>query len=416
MPGTTWVSSSQHCTIGKHPSNELVLADRTVSRFHCEIRVDENRARVRDLDSRNGTLVDGVPVHEAFLRAGSLLKLGHVLLRFDFLTDAPWLPISTRSSFGGLVGRSVAMRTTFTLLERAASSDITVLLQGETGTGKGVAAEAIHQLGTRRNGPLVVVDCGAIPCNLLESELFGHEKGAFTGADRRRAGAFELAAGGTIFLDEIGELPQDLQPKLLRVLDSGEFQCIGGVPQRADVRVVAATNRDLRTEMSSGRFRSDLFFRLAVMKIAIPPLRERPDDIGPLVEQILRSLGATAEQLAALHTPEVLRALLQSAWPGNVRELRNHLERCLVFGDFRCVAREVQSVPVSARSVDVGIEYAEARRRALEKFELEYAQALLSRHNGKVAEAAAAAGIDRVYLYRILRRHGIKPKDPRNRR
>jgi DNA-binding NtrC family response regulator len=408
--GLTWESSSDRCSIGFHPSNDLVVEDATVSRFHCEVRIGEDGAHVRDLDSRNGTVLDGVRVTDAFLRGGSLLKLGRVGLRFEFSAESNRLPVSAGNAFGNLVGSSVAMRTAFALLDRAALSDVTVLLEGETGTGKGVAAEAIHRASTRRDGPFLVVDCGAIPPNLLESELFGHEKGSFTGAVSRRVGAFEEASGGTIFLDEIGELAQDLQPKLLRVLESKEYRRVGAnAMQKTDVRVVAATNRDLRAEVNAGRFRSDLYFRLAVVKVTIPALRERPEDIPITVEQILKALGADPQQSTALRTPEFFAALGHSAWPGNVRELRNYLERCLVFQDALPVSTEPARGGTLMAGIDPKLAYAEARRRALDGFEKGYAEALLREHNGKVSAAAAAAGMDRVYLYRILRRHGIKP-------
>jgi DNA-binding NtrC family response regulator len=409
--GMSWESSSDRCSVGFHPSNDLVVEDATVSRFHCEVRIADDGAHVRDLDSRNGTVVDGVRVSDAFLRAGSLVKLGRVGLRFEFSAESNRLPVSSGNAFGKLVGASVAMRTAFALLERAAHSDVTVLLEGETGTGKGVAAEAIHRASTRASGPFLVVDCGAIPPNLLESELFGHEKGSFTGAVARRVGAFEEASGGTIFLDEIGELAQDLQPKLLRVLESKEYRRVGANNMsKTDVRVVAATNRDLRAEVNAGRFRSDLYFRLAVVKVTIPALRERPEDIPITVETVLRALGADETNSAALRTPEFFAALGHSAWPGNVRELRNYLERCLVFQEALPVSSEPGGGGVTAMAgIDAKVQYAEARRRALDSFEKGYAEALLREHNGKVAAAAAAAGMDRVYLYRILRRHGIKP-------
>jgi two-component system, NtrC family, response regulator GlrR len=410
--GMSWESSSDRCSVGFHPSNDLVVEDATVSRFHCEVRIADDGAHVRDLDSRNGTVVDGVRVSDAFLRAGSLVKLGRVGLRFEFSAESNRLPVSAGNAFGKLVGASVAMRTAFALLERAAQSDVTVLLEGETGTGKGVAAEAIHRASGRASGPFLVVDCGAIPPNLLESELFGHEKGSFTGAVSRRVGAFEEASGGTIFLDEIGELAQDLQPKLLRVLESKEYRRVGANNMaKTDVRVVAATNRDLRAEVNAGRFRSDLYFRLAVVKVTIPPLRERPEDIPITTEQILRALGAEESSSGALRTPEFYAALGHSAWPGNVRELRNYLERCLVFQEALPVVSSDGGGggPMVMAGIDPKLAYAEARRRALDGFEKGYAEALLREHNGKVAAAAAAAGMDRVYLYRILRRHGIKP-------
>lgn len=392
--------TSGRCTIGTHESNDLRLEDKRVSRFHCEI-VDA--ARVRDLGSRNGTSVDGVRVVEAFLRAGSLLKLGGVTLRFDPLRDVHRLPLSARTSFHGLVARSVAMRAALASIERAATSDATVLLEGETGTGKGKVAEAIHRAGARAGGPFLIVDCGAVPAALIESELYGHEKSAFTGASERRIGAFEEASGGTLFLDEIGELPLEQQPKLLRALESKEIRRVGANRhERVDVRIVAATNRDLRREVNDGRFRADLYYRLAVLRVTLPPLREREDDIPVLARELLASLGAGEETIDRLCTPELLASLRRAAWPGNARELRNHLERCLAFDEALPIGDELKR---EGAPVDASVPYAEARRRAIEAFEREYVRDLLARHGGKVSEAAAAAGMDRVYLHKLVRRH-----------
>ncbi len=408
LSGSRRQSDSDHCSIGLHPLNDFVIDDPTVSRFHCEIRVAVDGAKIRDLNSMNGTIVDGVGVTEAFLRGGSLVRLGRAVVRFDFTTESNRLPLSDRSSFGSLVGTSAAMRTCFALMEKSAGTDSTVLLEGETGTGKSRAAQAIHQLSSRKDRPFIVVDCSAIPSNLLESELFGHEKGAFTGATSRRIGAFEEASGGTIFLDEIGELPGELQPKLLRVLENREIRRIGSnTHQPVDVRIIAATNQDLRAAVNVGHFRPDLYFRLAVVKIHVPALRERPEDIPALVDQVLSSLANDPNQSAALRTPEFMARLALSAWPGNVRELRNYLERCLIFqepqplADCPTVSGEV--------AVDAKETYAVARRRALDRFERGYLEALLRLHQGKVTQAANAAEMDRVYFYRLLRRHGIRP-------
>jgi two-component system, NtrC family, response regulator GlrR len=406
--GRVWESNGDSCSIGLHALNDLVLEDPTVSRFHCEIKMEGAGARLRDLDSRNGTIVDGVTVYDALLRDGSLLRLGRVTVRFEVGGGSNRLPVSSRTSFGSLVGRSVAMRTSFALMERAAETDFTVLLEGETGTGKGEAAEAIHAASLRRAQPMLVVDCGAIPENLLESELFGHEKGSFTGAESRRIGAFEEASGGTIFLDEIGELSPDLQPKLLRVLENREIRRVGTNTYRpVDVRVIAATNRDLRAEVNAGRFRPDLYFRMAVVKIPLPPLRQRPEDLPVLVERILARTGADEAAAAPLREPAFLAGLARAAWPGNVRELRNYLEQCLVFRD--SPAPEAAAPEAQPFHVDAELPYAEARRRALDRFEALYLEALLQKHDGKVTQAARAAGVTRVHLYRLLRRHGIKP-------
>ncbi|WNZ59036.1 sigma 54-interacting transcriptional regulator [Myxococcus sp. MxC21-1] len=410
QPGQSKDSNADTFSIGSHGLNDFVIEEPTVSRFHCEVKVDHDGARLRDLDSRNGTVLDGVHVRDAYLRSGSILRLGRVSVRFDFSPETNRLLISDRPTFGELVGSSPVTRASFALMERAAASDATVLLEGETGTGKSRAAFAIHQASARASGPFLTVDCGAIPGNLLESELFGHEKGAFTGAIQRRVGAFEEADGGTIFLDEIGELPAELQPKLLRVLENKEIRRLGANGyQPVNVRVIAATHRDLRAEVNAARFRSDLFFRLAVVRIIIPALRERPEDIPLIAERILTAFGAGPEQLAALSTPEFIAQLQHAAWPGNVRELRNHLERCLVFQDAMPPdADEVSSQAVLRSLVDPKQPYAEARRRALEVFEREYLDALLKLHGGKVSQAATAADMDRVYLYRLLRRHRLR--------
>jgi two-component system, NtrC family, response regulator GlrR len=400
--GESHEGTSARCAIGTHESNDFRLGDPKVSRFHCEILLEGPEARIRDLGSRNGTVVDGVRVADAFLRSGSLIKLGSVTVRFDLLEQVRRLPISSRRSFHGVVAESTAMRAALAIIERAAASEMTVLLEGETGTGKGKVAEAIHRGSSRSKKPFIVVDCGAIPGNLLESELYGHEKSSFTGASERRIGAFEEASGGTIFLDEIGELPVEQQPKLLRALESKEVRRVGSnTHQKVDVRIVAATNRDLRREVNEGRFRADLYFRLAVLRIPLPPLRERTEDLPVLAKELLRSMGAADEAVAALCTPELFASLARGAWPGNARELRNHLERCLAFDE----ALPVGEQRVVSSTIDASVPYAEARRRALDAFEQAYVKDLLARHGGKVVQAAAAAGIDRVYLYKLLKRH-----------
>jgi two-component system, NtrC family, response regulator GlrR len=310
--------------------------------------------------------------------------------------DAPWLQ--------NLVSDSPSMRRLGALLERAAASDVTILLEGETGTGKSALAEAVHRASPRRGGPFVVVDCGAIPANLLEAELFGNERGAFTGADRARVGAFEEASGGTLFLDEIGELPLEVQPKLLRAIENRTVRRLGSnrhlvVP----VRVVAATCRRLRDETRAGRFRVDLFHRLAVAALTVPPLRERVGDIPAIARSLLAGLGAAPERIAALLTDDALAELCVAPWPGNLRELRNVLERRLVFGD---LCDEVPPADEQPGAIWAG-PYADARRRVLDSFERGYVRDLLQCHHGDVAAAAASARIHRVHLYRLLRRHGL---------
>ncbi|AFE10921.1 sigma-54 dependent transcription regulator [Corallococcus coralloides DSM 2259] len=398
----------------------LPSEESAVPRFHCEMKSEQKGARARAQEERPGTYVDGVRWRQFRARARSGSTGGHPPARHETVLPGP-LNIDEaqralrmqvapeQATFGELVATSAAARASFERMACAAACNATVLLEGETGTGKSRAALAIHRAGARANAPFLVVDCGALPANLLESELFGHEKGAFTGAIQRRVGAFEEADGGTIFLDEIGELPAELQPKLLRVLENREIRRLGSnTYQAVNVRVIAATHRDLRREVQEGRFRADLFFRLAVVGIPLPSLRERTEDIPLIVERILAGLGATPEQLAKLTTPDFLTRLQRAAWPGNVRELRNHLERCLVFQSALPPTSPDALAPAAPRAVDASLTYAESRRRALETFEHDYVEALLKLHGGKVSQAAAAADMDRVYLYRLLRRHGLK--------
>ena len=403
LDGTAQTFAAPKLVLGADPRADLVIADPAMSKFHCEIRIDKGGATVRDLGSRNGTHVDHVRVIEAPLRDGAILKLGRTTLRFDLGTRDVELSLSPRTQFGRLVGHSVAMRAAFAHLEAAASSTATVLLQGESGTGKDLAAEALHTEGARRDGPFVVVDCGAIPANLLEVELFGHEAGAFTGATTRRIGAFEAASGGTLLLDELGELALELQPKLLRALDRHEIQRIGSSERIAtDVRVVAATNRNLREEVNAHRFRSDLYFRLAVLPITLPPLRERVEDLPVLLEALLADLGAATSPAAApLRSGELVPELLRHTWPGNVRELRNYVEAAIVRGDYE--------LPASAEpAIDVALPLRVVRERWIRHVERQYLERLLAAHDDNVSAAARVAGVDRVHLHRLLGRAGLR--------
>src|SRR5688572_11375850 len=407
--GLVWASTGERAVVGTHESVELALHDPTVSRFHCALELGETRVVVRDLDSRNGPRVNGVAVEKAYLESGDVLTLGNTQIRFDLGHDHVKVALSSNDRFGVMVGTSAAMRAVFARLERAAPSDATVLLEGETGTGKEAAAESIHRESGRREGPMVVVDCGAIPPDLLESELFGHERGAFTGAIASRQGAFEAASGGTIFLDEIGELSADLQPKLLRVLERREVKRVGSNSYFAvDVRVVAATNRNLRAEVNARKFRSDLYYRLAVLDVRLPPLRERQEDIPGLVEHILDSLGASDKPEARLlRTPEFYAELSRHPWPGNVRELRNYVERCLALREQTpIVAGDRGAEP--GLNVDVSQPLKVARDAWTRAFERRYLEEILGRHNGNVTAAARAAGVDRIYFYRLLWRHGLR--------
>ncbi|MBX3159573.1 MAG: sigma 54-interacting transcriptional regulator [Deltaproteobacteria bacterium] len=397
--------ASPRTVIGADPRADVVLADPSLSRFHCEIAIDRGRPVLRDLGSRNGSHVDGVPVLEAPLRDGALLLLGRTQLRFEIGTRNVDVHLSPRDRFGRLVGGSIAMRAAYALLEAAAASDATVLLHGESGTGKDLAAESIHLASARRDGPFVVVDCGAIPGNLLEVELFGHEAGAFTGAASARTGAFEAAAGGTLFLDEIGELALDLQPKLLRAIDRREVQRVGSSKRiPVDVRIIAATNRRLVEEVNAHRFRNDLYFRLAVLVVRMPPLRDRASDIPAIVAAILDRLGDRASPMArALDGGELLPELLRHAWPGNVRELRNYVERCLAG---QPTAPHDLADPAPA--IDITQSLRTVRERWVHHIERQYLERLLAAHRGNVSAAARTAEVDRVHLHRLIAKHRLR--------
>ncbi|MBL8956148.1 MAG: sigma 54-dependent Fis family transcriptional regulator [Myxococcaceae bacterium] len=405
--GRTWESTQDRCAIGQHALNQFVIDDPTVSRFHCEIEMSAEGARLRDVGSLNGVLVDGLKVFDAMLRGGSLIRLGRIVLRFDFLLESNLLAVSPHQQFGPMRGASVPMRTCFSVLERAASSDATVLLEGETGTGKSLAARAIHQASARKGKPFYTIDCASLPATLLDSELFGYEKGAFSGAAARRIGLFEEADGGTIFIDEIGELPLELQPKLLHALEMREVRRLGSNQYvKVDVRVIAATHRDLRAEVNAGRFRPDLFYRLAVVRATLPSLRSRPEDIPLVARGLLEGLQAPPGAAERLLTPDLVHRLQREAWRGNVRELRNYLERCVVFerelelGEPPGATEQRDPLPV-----DTSRTYADARRLALDAFEKRYLETLLAAHDGNVTAASQAAEIDRVYFHRLLRRH-----------
>ncbi|MET0386036.1 MAG: sigma-54 dependent transcriptional regulator [Polyangiales bacterium] len=324
-------------------------------------------------------------------------------------TDAP-------ARFGRMVGASTPMRQLFELLQRAAASDATVLIEGETGTGKEVSALAVHENGARKDGPFVVVDCGAIPSQLLESELFGYERGAFTGAIAPRTGAFEAADGGTIFLDEIGELNLDLQPKILRALEGRKVKRVGSNHYAPiDVRVVAATNRNLREEVTAKRFRSDLYYRLAVLHIKLPSLRERKSDLPLLVEEVLRQISALdSPQASTIRSPEFIAMLSRYRWPGNVRQLRNYLERRVALGELVPPPGSETSIPPPPHSAEPAPPLAldqplkVAREAWNSVFEVRYLRALLERYHDNVTAAARAAGVNRVHLYRLLWKHGLR--------
>ena len=393
-------SEGPRVVVGTHQSADLVLTDTAASRFHLEIVLRDGQPFLRDLGSRNGTTLDGVAVIEAPLSAGQRIALGRSALRFDLAEDHLEVPLAEREQFGRLRGRTAASRALFAVLERVATTDATVLLEGETGTGKDTAALAIHEASRRAGQPFLVVDCGAIAATLLESELFGHLAGSFTGAARDRIGVFQAAAGGTVFLDEVGELPLELQKSVLRAIERREVKPVGATRyQEADVRVIAATNVDLRAEVNARRFRADLYYRLAVLPVSVPPLRERLDDLPLLVEALLDELGAANDPAAArLRSPDFAAELRQRPWPGNVRELRNLLERAL--------SGIGEAADPRAAAPDASEH--ETYRAARARWEREYLSALIARSGHNLSQAAKQAGVDRASLYRLLWRHDLK--------
>jgi DNA-binding NtrC family response regulator len=389
--------------VGTSPDNELVLTDPTVSRYHLELRC-EGGVLVKDLGSRNGTFIGDVRVHEALVPVGARLRLGRtVVALLDVGIEATPPPQKT-PEIPGLVAASPALNEIAAAVERLAQSNVSVLVQGETGTGKELIARAIHEAGPRARGPFVVVDAGALPATLIASQLFGHERGAFTGAERRQEGAFELAHGGSIFLDEIGELPLAVQPALLGVLERRSFRRLGGKEDiQVDVRVISATHRDLRAEANQGTFRADLYFRLAVARIEIPPLRDRPEDIEPLVEHFAREITGAPGLPFSEATMAALRA---HRWSGNVRELRNVVESALAMGTVS-LDGVPSAVPDTARSGTI-VPYRAARAEALAAFERRYLRTLIETNGGNASAAARAASMDRPYLLSLLRRHGLR--------
>ncbi len=398
--------------VGTDATCDLVVDDPAVSRRHAEVSLTARGVLVRDLDSKNGTSIGGVPIREAYLSLPAFARVGGVTLRLRALGAPTDVPLWPGASFGGALGGSLVMRALFAQLHRAAQSSETILLTGESGTGKELLARAVHDESPRRDGPFVVFDAGSVAPALLESELFGHVRGAFTGASSDRAGLLAEADGGTLVLDEIGELSLDLQPKLLRALEARKFRPVGSNAWRSfDARIVAATHRDLRAAVTSGKFREDLYFRLAVLHARVPSLRERRDDIELLVE---RMLAANVPPRSLLDLPPgALAMLVAHDWPGNVRELKNAVARLVVLPhveslvDFQGVEGEVR------RGFDgiMGLSWRDARERIVDRFEASYLAAKLREHDGNVARAAAAMGISRQLVHRLMTRHGLREHD-----
>ncbi|HSP79661.1 MAG TPA: sigma 54-interacting transcriptional regulator [Myxococcaceae bacterium] len=421
--GRSLLSDKERLRCGAHPSNDLVLAeDRTASRHHFEILYTERGYLLVDLQSTNGTFLDGRRVERAYLTSGAQIRAGSSTLVFAPLDEEVTVEPDHEGELCGMVGQSVRMRQIFALIKKIAPMDVSVIIGGETGTGKELVARAIHELSGRGKGPLVVLDCGAIPPNLFESELFGHEKGAFTGALTERPGAFERAHQGTIFLDELGELRMDLQPKLLRVLENREVRRVGGNEvMEVDCRVIAATNRDLVKEIAAGNFREDLFFRLSVLTIQLPPLRQRREDIPLILKRALAEPEVVARHGKKRISPEALALLMAYPWPGNIRELMNVLSHLLTFSEGEEVLPEHLPPRVRGQEREGPLPFNEhltfkdAKEQLLENFEREYVTSVLTRCEGNLSRAARESGLHRKSIERLVKKYqldakGMKPR------
>lgn len=434
--GMTCPLELKRIQVGTASDNQLILSDPKVSRHHLEFRVQDQGYLLLDLGSTNGTYLGGARIHEALINVGAEIRLGATVLRIEE-GRASVLPITQQESFGSLIGSSQPMLEVYGILRTVAKSDTTVLIEGETGTGKEVVAEELHRQSSRRDHSFNVVDCGALPPNLIESELFGHEKGAFTGAVSAHEGIFERSRGGTVFLDEIGELPLDMQTRLLRVLDKRMVRRVGGdIMRKVDVRVIAATNRNLADEVAQCRFRQDLFYRLAVVRVVIPPLRNRKEDLPLLARHFL--LQAGCPDPSQVLTKEVLQALMSRRWPGNVRELRNVIERAVVLSDGSNIPlTNVKSVLESEREAKLEDNaksdraskdfrtkdvrwlghvlpsgfldqpYKDAKNGLIQQFEELYVRRLHQRHGNNISHIADHAKIDRHLARKLLRKYGL---------
>jgi DNA-binding NtrC family response regulator len=402
--------------VGKAPGCALVLTDGSVSRQHLELQVTDRGILVRDLGSTNGAFFGGARFNQVTVGAGAVITIGSTELKLSVPPESgrsPAMLPSQADRFGALMGKSLRMREVYSLLERVGQSDVALLIEGETGTGKELCAEAIHSVGPRRNKPFVICDLAGVSRSLIDSELFGHVRGAFTGADRDREGAFAQAHGGTIFIDEIGELELEAQPRLLRALEQRKVKPVGAGSYRdVDVRVIAATNRDLREEVRAGRCRDDLYHRLAVVKVTLPPLRERKEDIPLLLHAFLSGRDVQVP-------PETMALLSDYDWPGNVRELRNVIERGVSLLGAGTVLEPSLLGLEPPRHIDgpqpwatIGPEgFREAKERLISAWERDYVTQLLKRSGGNVSQAAREGGIDRVYLHRLMKKHGIGNAD-----
>ncbi|MCK5795646.1 MAG: sigma 54-interacting transcriptional regulator [Deltaproteobacteria bacterium] len=405
--------------VGAMEDNDLVINHETVSRYHCKVIQDPDGYVLVDEGSTNGTFINKVRIREGFLSPGCSIQVGQVDISFDFADEKVPIVPSNRDRMGPMVGQSVPMREIYGIIEKIATTGTTVVIEGETGTGKELVAQTIHNESHRKSKPMMVFDCGAVPENLIESELFGHEKGSFTGAVMSRRGLFEAADGGTIFLDEIGELSLELQPKLLRALEQRTIRRVGSNRSiKIDVRVIAATHRTLAAEVRAERFRQDLFYRLSVVRIALPPLRDRHGDIPLLVHHLLKHGSFNHSTKGAQRVDDIdneaLERLIAHPWPGNVRELVNVIEYAVSFSHERVIRvtdlpetlRPAKNSPNVSTASDEAT-FKDAKERWVSSFERDYLIACLKKNNGNISHAARDADIDRKYFRKLMRKYGI---------
>jgi len=452
--------------LGAMDDNDVVVRDETVSRYHCKILQEDSGYVLVDLGSTNGTFINRVRIREGYLKPGCTIHLGQTEVKFQAGEEEVEIVPSKKDRCGDMIGRHPKLREIYSIVEKIAPTNTTVIVEGETGTGKEVVAQTIHKLSARANGPMMIFDCGAVPANLIESELFGHEKGSFTGAIMTRQGLFEMADGGTLFLDELGELPIDLQPKLLRVLEQREIRRVGSnKPLKVDVRIIAATNRNLEDEVRGGRFRQDLFYRLSVVRLILPPLRDRVEDVPILVKHFLKNhgynRGPNGEPRIKTLSKECVEILQDYHWPGNIRELVNAVERAVSFceGDMietrdlpehireavasgnsltamprgmgnRPGAGGGQPMPVAPSSAQTipregpppggtvpnaqrpsadvfESTFKEAKEKWVSSFERDYIIALLKKNTGNISHAARESDIDRKYFRKLMKKYAI---------
>ncbi len=425
--GSAWVEvGTDPVIVGRNSACQIGVDDGKVSAVHAELVATGQGVRVRDLGSRNGTYVANVRIGEVFLTQPTRLRVGDTELVFE-PAQPERIEVPTNPAFGPLVAQSSSMRSIFDRLAKIAPTDLTLLITGETGTGKELVAQAVHRASSRAKKPFVVVDCGSIPPSLAEATLFGHERGAFTGAVDRRLSPFVEADGGTIFLDELGELPIEVQPKLLRALAERRIKSVGGSTYReVDVRVLAATRRDLVRAVNQGTFRSDLYFRVAQVRAELPALRHRLEDVPVLVRRMLKDLGGADGDYERVSSATIER-LMRHDWPGNVRELRNAVavafalagpdEEIDVAAHLGSMQETPQAEPRAAASDAGGLgsswrgkQFQEAKREVLARFESDYFSGLAQEAKGNVSEMARRAGMERAHVRAYLRRHGIGAK------